>query len=355
MRTLFRSNFFEDFQLGRVFDHATPRTLTEADQSLYIALTGSRTPLSSAATIAERAGFSRRPLEDLLIFNTAFGKTVPDISLNAVANLGYAETRFLAPVYSGDTISVRSEVIGLMETSNRKAGVVYVRSDARNQHDRTVLTWVRWVMVHKRDAASPMPAAVIPDLQSSVSASEIAKDMLPKHAQPIFDATGSQAEWADFLPGTRIDHPCGMTINDSDHSSATRLYQNTARGHFDARLMAQSAQGGRLVYGGHVISLCRSLSYDGLENAFCLMAINGGRHVAPAFAGDTIYCTTMVLEQMDIGNAEFGALRLRTIGAKNIERAEDIAYPSQNMPGQYSQNTILDLDYTVAFPRKKNH
>ena len=149
-------HFFEDFRLGQRIAHATPRTLTAADQSLYIALTGSRACLHSADTVARAAGFERRPLEDLLVFNTAFGKTVPDVSLNAVANLGYADLRFAEPVYDGDTLSVASEVIGLKENSSRKTGVVYVRSIARNQHQREVLSWIRWVMVHKRDPHAPV-------------------------------------------------------------------------------------------------------------------------------------------------------------------------------------------------------
>jgi 2-methylfumaryl-CoA hydratase len=124
-------NYFEEFRLGMKIQHATPRTLTEGDRSLYIGLTGSRSALGTAQTNALRLGFDRRPLEDLLVFNTAFGKTVPDISLNAVANLGYSDVRFMAHVYPCDTLAVDSEIIGLKENSNRKSGVVYVRSRPR--------------------------------------------------------------------------------------------------------------------------------------------------------------------------------------------------------------------------------
>src|ERR1700738_5298025 len=126
-------NYFEDFRLGMRIRHAAPRTLTEGDRSLYIGLTGSRTVLGTAETNAQRLGYERRPLEDLLVFNVAFGKTVPDVSLNAVANLGYAECRFLAPVYPGDTLNAVSEVIGLKENSSRKTGIVYVRSTGCKQ------------------------------------------------------------------------------------------------------------------------------------------------------------------------------------------------------------------------------
>src|SRR3546814_6626868 len=65
------------------------------------------------------------------------------------SNLGYADCRFLAPVYPGDTLSAESEVIGLKENSNRKTGVVTVRSRGVNQHDEAVVEYTRWVMVKK--------------------------------------------------------------------------------------------------------------------------------------------------------------------------------------------------------------
>ena len=94
-------NFFEDFRLGQKLVHATPRTLTEGDAALYTALYGSRFALQSADSFARALGYPRSPLDDLLVFHTVFGKTVPDISLNAVANLGYAEGHFVKPVYPG--------------------------------------------------------------------------------------------------------------------------------------------------------------------------------------------------------------------------------------------------------------
>ena len=92
----------------------------------------------------------------------------------------------------------------------------------------------------------------------------------------------------DYKVGERIDHVAAMTLNDSDHSMATRLYQNTAKAHFDAQAMTASPAGRRLVYGGHVMSVCKALSYDGLENVLTILAIHGGRHVSPSFAGDTL-------------------------------------------------------------------
>jgi len=344
--------FFEDFRLGQRFVHATPRTLTEADQSLYIALTGSRACLHSALTVVRAAGFERRPLEDLLVFNTAFGKTVPDISLNAVANLGYAELRFLEPVYDGDTLAVESEVIGLKENSSRKSGVVWVRSSARNQHGRIVNEWIRWVMVHKRDPTAACGEAVVPPTAAAVEPSVFAIGHYAPEVSSVVQATGVTDLWEDYEVGERIDHGAAMTINHSDHSLATRLYQNTAKAHFDAHRMAAQPMGKRLVYGGHIMSVCKALAYDGLENMLGVLAIHGGSHVSPTFAGDTICCATRVLAKDALGVAPVGALRLRLIGAKNIDTPGQIEFADGMRHGP---NVVLDMDFSIAIPKRGHH
>src|SRR5256885_3112971 len=154
-------NFFEDFSLGQVIRHATPRTVTTGDVALYTALYGSRFAVQSSTAFAAAIGYPQAPIDDLLVFHIVFGKTVPDISQNAIANLGYADCRFLAPVYPGDTLSAVSEVIGLRENSNRQSGVVYVRSRGFNQNGVVVLDYARWVMVRKREEAAPAPAVSV--------------------------------------------------------------------------------------------------------------------------------------------------------------------------------------------------
>ncbi len=363
--------FFEDFRLDEVIRHATPRTLTEGDASLYTALTGSRHAQWSSQPLARALGLRARPLHDLLVFNTAFGKTVPDISLNAVANLGYAEVRFLAPVYPGDTLRCESVVIGLRPNSNGRSGVVYVRSTAYRDDDAAVLSWVRWVMVHRRQPQAPMaPGASgsehVPRLASHVPVDRLALHDAPRPGAALDDwceATGSQALWDDYASGDRILHPGGITVEEADHMTATRLYQNTARVHFDGHGMAGSPLGRRLVYGGHVISVCHALSYDGLENVRGLAAINAGSHVAPTLAGDTLYAVTEVLDRWKLpGRADMGALRLRLLGLKNLHPAHlpGLREPSAEPPSEPPLETplaqhpavVLDLDYTALMPRR---
>jgi 2-methylfumaryl-CoA hydratase len=342
-------NFFEDFRIGQEIRHATPRTVTPGDAALYIGLTGSRFPLHSSDEVARRLGMRGSPIDDLLVFNIVFGKTVPDISLNAIANLGYASGRFGVPVYPGDSLSTRSTIIGLKENSNRETGVVYVHSVGTNQHGTVVLDYVRWVMVRKRDRTSPAPEAVVPTLPARVSAAELVIPEGLDLAGYDMAAAGSPHRWADYQAGERIDHVDGMTIEESCHMTATRLYQNTARVHFNRHAEASGRFGRRIVYGGHVISLARALSFNGLGNAFRIAAINGGRHVAPSFAGDTIYAWTEVKEKAALAErADVGALHLRTIAAKDQPCAD---FPDAEADGKPHPAVVLDLDYWVLMPR----
>lgn len=342
-------NFFEDFRVGQEIRHATPRTLTEADAALNVGLYGSRFALNSSDEFARALGLPRAPLDDLLVFHVVIGKTVPDISLNAVANLGYAEFRWGVPVYPGDTLSARSTVLGLRENSNKASGVVWVRSTGTNQKGEMVLDYVRWVMVHKRDPSVEVGAAVVPKTAPSVGPEQL---IVPAGLTfQGFDtvASGSADRWADYAPGERIDHVSGMTLEDSDHMFSTRLYQNTARVHFDAHAGKSTRFGRRLAYGGHVISLARALSFNGLANGFRMAAINGGSHVAPTFGGDTIYAWSEILDRAPLpGRDDVGALRVRTLAAKDCPCD---TWPGKGPDGRYHPAVVLDLDYWLLIPR----
>jgi Acyl dehydratase len=343
-------NFFEDFRMGQELIHATPRTVTEGDVALYTGLFGMRFAMNSSAEFARGMGLPAAPLEDFLAFHFVFGKTVPDISLNAVANLGYAQGKFGVPVYPGDTISTTSTVIGLRQNKDGKSGVVYVRSVGVNQTGATVLDYCRWVMVRKKDESAPAPEPVTPELPEAVAAADLT---VPEglHVRDYNTAlAGSPYLWDDYMAGEKIDHVDGMTIEEAEHMIATRLYQNTAKVHFDEVMQKASRFGRRLIYGGHIISLARSLSFNGLANAFKVVAINGGRHVSPTFAGHTIYAWSEVLQKLEIpGRSDVGALRIRTIATKDKPRSDFILKDDQ---GNYDPAVALDFDYTVLMPRR---
>ena len=345
-----RGNFFEDFVPGQVLRHATPRTVTEGEIALYTALYGNRFALHSSDMFAMALGYDGMPVDDMLVFHIVFGKTVPDISLNAVANLGYADGRFGVPVYPGDTLSAQSEVIGVKENSNGKTGVVWVRTTGTNQRGEDVLSYVRWVMVRKGDEATPAPAPQVPDLPAAVAAEDLAVPESLNLAAYDEIAAGSAHFWDDYAVGEMIDHVDGMTLEEAEHMLATRLYQNTAKVHFDLHAQSGGRFGKRLIYGGHIISLARGLSFNGLANAFHIAAINGGRHVAPSFAGDTVYAWSEVLDKAALpGRDDVGALRLRLVAAKDHPCAD---FPLKVADGKDHPAVVLDFDIWTLMPRR---
>jgi 2-methylfumaryl-CoA hydratase len=342
-------NCFEDFRVGSVIRHATPRTVTAGDVALYNGLYGPRFAVQSSDAFAQRLGYPRAPVDDLLVFHIVFGKTVPDVSINAVANLGYAAGRFLAPVYPGDTLHAVSEVIGLKENSSRKTGIVFVRTTGGRQDGGKVLEYVRWVMVRKRDEAAPAPGDHVPRLPEALLPGMLG-DACPPLDVAAYDVmlAGSPRRFGDYAIGERIDHVDGVTVEEAEHQIATRLYQNPARIHFNQFAAARGRFGRRLIYGGHVISLARALSCNGLANAFHIAAINGGRHVAPLFAGGTVFAWSQVLAKAELpGRSDVGALRLRTVATKDC--------PCAHFPLKVGNDddpaVLLELDYWVLMPR----
>ena len=336
--------FFEDYRVGEVITHAVPRTISGGERALYHALYPARGALYSSDAFARACGLAQSPLDDLIAFHVVFGKTVPDISLNAVANLGYAEGRWLAPVYPGDTLRSQSTVIGLKENSNGTSGNVYVRTQGLNQRDEVVLEYVRWVMVRKNRVDAQAPEAVVPELKKALGAGDL---VIPKgldFSNYDFALAGEPHRWGDYAVGEKIDHVDGVTIEQAEHMIATRLWQNTAKVHFDATFRED---GRRLIYGGHVISMARALSFNGLANAQMIVALNAGAHANPCFAGDTIKAWSEVLDRAETDAPGVGAIRLRLVAVK--QGAGEFALKGAD--GKYAPEVLLDLDYWALMPR----
>ncbi|MEI4484913.1 MaoC family dehydratase [Frigidibacter sp. MR17.14] len=335
--------FFEDYRVGQVIDHAVPRTISGGERALYHALYPARGALYSSDAFARACGLAASPVDDLVAFHVVFGKTVPDISINAVANLGYAEGRWRKPVWPGDTLRARSEVIGVKENSNGTSGVVWVRSQGIDQTGETVMDYVRWVMVRKRDAASPAPEPVVPQLAPAVAAADLAIPAGLDFTGYDFTLAGEPHRWGDYAVGEVIDHVDGVTIEEAEHMLATRLWQNTAKVHFDATFRED---GKRLIYGGHVISMARALSFNGLANAQMIVALNGGAHANPCFAGDTVKAWSEVLDKAPTAAPGVGAIRLRLVAVK--AGAGDPLTLKEG--GKYAPHVLLDLDYWALMP-----
>ncbi|SLN66353.1 hypothetical protein TRL7639_03769 [Falsiruegeria litorea R37] len=334
--------FFEDYSVGQILTHAVPRTVSGGERALYHALYPARHALYSSDAFASASGLPASPIDDLAAFHVVFGKTVPDVSLNAVANLGYAEGRWLLPVYPGDTLRSESEVIGLKQNSNGKTGVVYVRTRGLNQRDEVVMEYVRWVMVRKNNLDAPAPETVVPDLTKVVPAEQLVIPDGLDFSNYNFDLAGEPHRWGDYEIGETIDHVDGVTIEEAEHMIATRLWQNTAKVHFDLTFRPD----GRLIYGGHVISMARALSFNGLANAQMIVGLNGGAHANPCFAGTTVKAWTEVLDKADTPAPGVGAIRLRLVATKGGEPFE-----LKDENGKYKPDVLLDLDYWALMPQ----
>lgn len=346
-------HYFEDFSIGQRIVHPVPRTLHGGDLALYMALTGDRSPLASSTELAQSLGLARELVPELLAFHVVFGMSVPDVSHNATANLGYADVRFARPVYPGDTLHAETEVIGLREVSSGDAGVVYVRTRGENQRRQEVVTFARWVLVPKRDKTAATGVHLVPALPAVVTADRLPTGE-PMNLARLADVAWAflpGGRWADYAPGERLDHPDAMTIEESDHVQATRLYHNTAQVHFDALAASHGRFGRRIVYGGHVISVAMALAQNGLGTALRLAAWNGGAHVAPTFAGDTLRAFSEVVERAELpGRSDLGALRLRLSAVKNVS-ADELAQVQSLLSGTKEPRIVLELDYWALVPR----
>ncbi|GAB5430775.1 MAG: MaoC family dehydratase [Epibacterium sp.] len=337
--------FFEDYKLGEVIRHAVPRTVSGGERALYHALYPARHALYSSDEFARSVGLTHdkgAPLEDLAAFHIVFGKTVPDISLNAVANLGYAEGRWLLPVYPGDTLRAESEVIGLKQNSNGKTGVVWVRTRGLNQREDCVLEYVRWVMVRKGNLDADAPETCVPELKPALAAEDLALPAGLDFTSYDFALAGEPHRWGDYVIGEQIDHVDGVTVEEAEHMLATRLWQNTAKVHFDS---TARPDGSRLIYGGHVISMARALSFNGLANAQMIVGLNGGAHANPCVSGTTIRAWSEVLDKAQTAAPGVGAIRLRLVATSG-----GAPFALKGADGKYVPEVLLDLDYWALMP-----
>jgi 2-methylfumaryl-CoA hydratase len=349
-RMVSEQRWFEDFVLGERFVIPS-RTQTSAVFAAFQTASGDTHPIHYDVEYCRARG-----MPDLLahgfqtLVHTAPGAGLfPYIVEESLIGFLEQSSKFLKPVYAGDTLIATSEVIGLRENANKTSGVVYVRTTGRNQHGERVLEYVRWVMVRKRDKASPAPTALVPDLAERVEPADLGSAVPPLDlADYDFALAGSPYRWSDYAVGEKIDHIDAMTLEEAEHQIATRLYQNTAKVHFNLHEQAQGQFKRRLVYGGVVISLARALSFNGLANAFHIAAINGGRHVSPLFAGATVFAWSEVLTKADVpGRDDVGALRLRTVAAKDHPCAD---FPLKS-GAEDDPAVLLDLDYWALMPR----
>lgn len=158
--------YFEDFNVGDVYQHRLGRTICEADNTWFTLLTLNTNQAHFNAQYAAATPYGRILVNSGFTIGLVLGMTVSDISENAVANLGMDNIRFPHPIFVGDTIWAESIVTGKRESTSRPyGGIVFVRTRALNQDSEVCLTFERSVLVYKRDAnqrPNPFPSASTP-------------------------------------------------------------------------------------------------------------------------------------------------------------------------------------------------
>jgi acyl dehydratase len=142
---------FEDFEVGDVYEHPLGRTVTQADNIWFTCLTMNTNPIHFDAEYASRTEFKRPLVNSCFTLALVTGQSVIDLTINAVANLGWDEVRLPHPLFEGDTVYARSEVLEVRESKSRPAaGLVKVRSTGVNQHGTAVIEFTRTFMIWKR-------------------------------------------------------------------------------------------------------------------------------------------------------------------------------------------------------------
>jgi len=283
--------FFEDFEVGQVFTGAPGLTLTSGHASLHQALTGDRlrlaldAPLCSAVT--GREALLAHPN---LVCDVAIGQST-EPTQRVRGNLFYRGLVLLKPVFIGDTLRSRTEVVGLRQT-RKAAGLVALRILTTNQHDEPVLDFWRCPMIPLRD----------PDAQTGHADSF---DDIPDRV----DAQAALPEWdlqafREHVPGRHLEGLVAGTVWELEGRDTVtaapelvRLTLNLAAAHSDA---GATAHGRRLVYGGHTISIAAAHVTRALPNLVTILAWRGCEHLAPVFEGDVL-ATEVTLEAIRPG------------------------------------------------------
>lgn len=163
-----RGRFFEDFEIGDLYEHPLGRTITSADNIWFTLLTQNTAPVHFDHHYASQTEFGRPLVNSCLTLALVTGQSVTDVSQNVMANLGWDEVRLPAPVFEGDTIYSRSEVLEKRESKSRpNVGLVTVRTVGFNQEGVEVISYRRTVMVYKRGHAPRIGRLVDDSTQSS--------------------------------------------------------------------------------------------------------------------------------------------------------------------------------------------
>ena len=296
--------YFDELQVGQVFDAAPAMTLTAGAAALHQAILGDRLRLPLDAELSRAVTGAMTPLAHPgLVCDVAIGQSTL-VTRRVKANLFYRGLAFFRYPVIGDTIFTRTEVVGLKQNSVKPGrgptGLVALRITTIDQVDRLVLDFYRCAMLPLSPGA--------PDIDTTGHGDDLSAIGAGLAVPPDVTADWDAAEFRQRVPGPHFDPGLAGTVLTSTGdvvSSApelARLTLNIAATHHDSRVAGQ-----RLVYGGHTIGLALAQASRLLPNLVTVLGWQSCDHTGPVHEGDTLY------SELHIESARDGVLELRSL------------------------------------------
>lgn len=364
----------DDFKVGDLYHHPWEVTIDDGMLAMFAASFLDPNPLYSSRRFARELGFRDRAVHPLVLLNLALSFTVHDISEQAIAHLAYIDLKFPNAAYSGDTLSVYSEILGLrVSESKPDRGVVHLRTTGINEDGVVVVTFERKALIPTGklagrahpDRMQDTPTTTEPVSESSSSKGRDARDahrlksMLPGALPTELEAEIKTPAWPgrprglfeDFETGDVILHSIGHTVGESEHMQLTVLSRNSHPLHFDEIYCREhSFTKTRVVEGGLVFAWTASLaSRDTTANALWEIGYDKGSHPHPVLGGDTLYAASRVLEKHD-HHRNTGIVRFKLVGVKNERPGTFLAAGLDLFDGKFEQK-VFEIERTILLPK----
>jgi 2-methylfumaryl-CoA hydratase len=348
----------DDFQLGDVYHHPWEVTIDDGMLALFAASFLDPNPLYSSRRFARDLGFRDRVVHPLVMLNLALSFTVHDVSEQAIAHLAYIDLKFPNAAYSGDTLSVYSEILGVrVSESKPDRGIVHLRTTGVNQDGVVLVTFERKALIptgklvgraHPTPSASDAPRDPSPSTGTLAIPVELRSDI----KIPTWPGR-PRGSFEDFEVGDVILHSNGHTVGESEHMQLTILTRNSHPLHFDEVYSREhSFMKTRVVEGGLVFAWVASLaSRDTTANALWEIGYDKGSHPNPVLAGDTLYAASRVIEKRD-ENEQTGIIRSKLVGIKNVTPGYLIQQNADIFEGKLDKK-VFEIEREILLPKRK--
>lgn len=360
----------DDFQVGDVYHHPWEVTIDDGMLAMFAGSFLDPNPLYSSRRFARDLRFQDRVVHPLVMLNLALSFTVHDVSEQAIAHLAYIDLKFPNAAYSGDTISVYSEILGVRVSESKPGrGVVHLRTNGVNQDGVVVVTFERKALIPTgklEGRAHPemvQGATEATELVSDSSGSEAGSQHRLKSMLPLPSELAGEINtpawpgrprglFEDFEEGDVILHSIGHTVGESEHMQLTILTRNSHPLHFDeVYCRERSFTKTRVVEGGLVFAWTASLaSRDTTANALWEVGYDKGSHPNPVLAGDTLYAASRVIETHE-RDEQSGIVRFKLVGVKNEKPASLLAAGLDLFDGRFDQK-VFEIERSILLPTR---